>query len=452
MGIVIFIVVLIIIGIIASKREISGKTVDVSSYTSRKGRKRDAIYQKEKAVIQSLDTCNVEEKKDEEVTDFRIKTPVYEHPHQIDKHTYVPQKIVFDVKGTFYRTEEEKEEARWVKVGDTLVLEHELFNEYSENAVLVRTINGIAIGYVEKIYSRKVCVNIDHIAECKVIKKTNHDIPFIKAEVYFSEEKCEQVDYMPEEFQITPADQIRRLVTGVGYDPKYKVVGSLVNGTYELPREAIARAKKLKQGERVRLVKQDPTKYYPNRINVYTTDDVLVGFISNFYAKSIYENFDKIIETFVESPMHGGVGGYYLDLNIFFQRGVDIKNCLVNGMFWDGVYAELKEATEIKRENPQGALELALPITDKEKGIDAKFLCCQCYRLMKRYEEERAMIIRIIDRIESLEPDDLEPFACAILKTHQLPIIRKRLNTVETRLANRAKREEKTRRKNNQRS
>lgn len=446
MGFVIFLVVLIIIGIIVSNKENSGKTVDVSSYTSRKERKRDEVYQKEKAVIQSLDPCNVEEKKDEEVTDFRIKTPVYDHPHPIEKilHSYVPKKITFEVKGTYYRTEEEKEEARWVEVGDTLVLEHELFNEYSENAVLVCTINGIAIGYVEKKYSRKVCENIDHIAECKVIKKTNHDIPFITAEIYFSEEECEQVDYIPEEFQITPADQMRRLVTGIGEEPKYKIVGSLVKGTYELPREAIVRAKKLKQGERVMLIKQDPTKYYPNRINVYTTDNVLVGFISNFYAKSIYENFDKIVETFVESPMHGGLGGYYLNLNIFFQRGVEIKDCLVNGMFWDGVYAELKEATEIKRENPQGALELALPITDKEKGIDAKFLCCQCYRLMKRYEEERAMIIRIIDRIESLEPDDLEPFECESLKKHKLPVIYKRLKTVDTRLINQAKKKKKT--------
>ena len=93
---------------------------------------------------------------------------------------------------------------------------------------------------------------------------------------------------------------------------------------------------------------------------------------------------------------------------------------------------------QIKRTDTAKALEIAVPIADKENGIDAKFLCCQCYRLLKDYDSEREMILRILNYIQNLKPEDVSENEYISI-TQRMPEMKKRLATVESRLESKSK-------------
>ena len=103
-----------------------------------------------------------------------------------------------------------------------------------------------------------------------------------------------------------------------------------------------------------------------------------------------------------------------------------------------GPYPQLYEADSIKRSNTERALELALSVANYENGIDARFICCQCYRLLKDYQSEEQMIIQIIEFIQKSDIRYMSPSTFHLLK-RRMPEILKRLSTVQTRLASQAK-------------
>ena len=109
---------------------------------------------------------------------------------------------------------------------------------------------------------------------------------------------------------------------------------------------------------------------------------------------------------------------------------------------YSGPYPELQEAESLKRTDPEAALLIALPIAAKEKGMKAKFLCCQIYRLQKDYEAERRMIVRILNHMDSVNPEEILQEDLYHMKS-QRPTILQRLNTVESRIASREKNKKK---------
>lgn len=343
-----------------------------------------------------------------------------------------------EVKGTYYRTIDEKAAARDLEVGDTLILKVEQDNPVDPNAVKVLTLEGVHIGYVQWDIAQFVKDNISHVKSCTVTKVTRHEIPYIHASISFSASECKQQNFIAEELRVSPEDKMRDLTLGIRKDYNYRYICSLVDGTYELPYESIQKARALRQGDKVILKKPlDESEYYPYRLDVYTEDDCMIGFMYGEFIQEQFELFDEICATIVDSPLdtygHGQLFvKTYLTENM--KRVQSTPGISVNITFgYRGPYPQLRKAEDLKRIDPEKALYIALPIAEKEKGITAKFLCCQIYRLRKDYKSEREMILKILERINSIKPDEISRNDFASLKG-QYPTMTKRLATVESRL------------------
>ncbi len=351
----------------------------------------------------------------------------------LEQSDILPSRLTFNVKGTFYRNKREISEAQSLEAGDTLILKIEPNNKFSNNAVQVLSINGYCIGYVEKSYSRLVSENLDRINRCRVVKVSSHEIPFIDGEICFSENECIPPSVMSEEFQISPVDKMNNLTYENSVHSNLWQMGIAVIGVYEQPRDAIAKARSLRQGDTLLLKKEESTDYYPYRVGVLTEDGTMLGFLYPTNIKAIYDNFDKIIRVMVDSPL-GANDSSSLFIRIFFPCKVEIQNEDKEGIYYVGPYPQLQEANALKRSDPNSALDIALKVADVEKGIDAKFLCCQCYRILKDYESEEKMILRIIRTIDGLTPDDYDPHECILLKGRKRTEIEKRLAVVRSRI------------------
>ena len=351
---------------------------------------------------------------------------------------YEGEEAFIDVKGTYYRTPYEIAAASDVEEGDTLILQPEPFNPKDPDAVKVLTLEEVHIGYVQWYAAKKIKDNINHIKSCTVTYTSERAIPDIHAKVIFSEKECKQQVFIPEDLRVSPKKRMRDLEFGIQNENKYMTRVTLVEGTYEFPYDTILKARALRQGDEIKLKKPAvESKYFPYRLDVYTEDGCMIGFIHGEHGREMFEHFDEIVSTLVESPLDAHNHGQ-LAIKIFlpeYKSGRDFfpEVSYEITFYYSGPYPQLAEAESLKRTDQEKALEIALPIAEKEKGIDAKFLCCQIYRLQKEYDKEHELILKIIERIETIKPDEISRNDYAILKT-KLPIMKKRLATVESRL------------------
>lgn len=342
-----------------------------------------------------------------------------------------------EVKGTYYRSKSEISSARDLNVGERLVLIPDPENSVDPNAVKVYTIKGVHIGYVPASEAQFVKSNISHVSSCKVTKVSDHEVPFIEAVINFSALECKQPEFIPDVLQVSPADRLRDMTYGIDRDYKYRRVALSVDGVFEQSKEAIAKARGLQKGDKVVLKKADPSEFYPYRIDVFAEDGTFIGFAYNILAQEVYELFEKIHTVIVESPLDATSNGTIF-LYVFFpdelkwrEKPAGISVSISCG--YSGPYPQLAAAETIKRTDTSKALEIALPIAECEKGINAKFLCCQCYRLQKDYESERKMILKILDRINTISPDEISRNEYMQMKQRTQEMM-KRLDTVESRL------------------
>ena len=353
-----------------------------------------------------------------------------------------PRVINFSVKGTSFRNKSDIAAARYLEHGDTLILQKEPDNPVDPNAVKVLTINGAHIGYVPVQFSADISDKIDFINSCKVSKISSHDIPFIDAELRFSTYRVKQPEFIKEEFQVSPEDNMIKLSKGMDVESSlYASMSTVIMGTYDLPKASIDRAKSLKQGEKLCIKKAVPTKYFPHKLDLYTLDNIELGFIIDEYLRSnFYNNIDKIVEVRVDATMES-LDFERIGIRIIYSKDISrelkpFSTSIESGYF--GPYPQLYEADSIKRSNTERALELALSVANYENGIDARFICCQCYRLLKDYQSEEQMIIQIIEFIQKSDIRYMSPSTFHLLK-RRMPEILKRLSTVQTRLASQAK-------------
>lgn len=337
-----------------------------------------------------------------------------------------------DVRGTYYRNTKEKAAARDVEVGDSLILQEETDNPVDPNAVKVMTINGVHIGYVQYDIAQFVKRNILHVKSCTVVKKSVHEIPYITATAYFSKSECKQLDFIESELRVSPEDKMNDLLSGHTHEYKYRQVVLTVKATFEQSNEAIDKARGLRQGDKIILQKVESSDLFPYRIDVFTEDHTFIGFCYGRFTQEPYELFDKIHKVLVDAPMQA----YYhesLILRVFLPENIEWKGTIEIGREYSGPYPQLYKARQIKNGDPLTALDLALPIANKEKGITGKFLCCQIYRQLKDYESERKMILNILERIETVDPSYISKDEYSEMQKNQDSIL-KRLNTVESRL------------------
>lgn len=95
----------------------------------------------------------------------------------------------FAVKGLFFRSPEDQDAARTLKVGDPLHMEHEEGNEKDPNAMKVTMADGHHIGYVDSKCSGYVRENQHKLLKFVVSKVDDYgDPPYIYAEAFFKNE------------------------------------------------------------------------------------------------------------------------------------------------------------------------------------------------------------------------------------------------------------------------
>lgn len=105
--------------------------------------------------------------------------------------TYDSNVINVAVKGLYYRSDIEKENARKLIVHEQLFLERETDNKIDSKAIKVLISDNIMIGYVEERYSNLLCRLIEsgYSINCFVSKITNNYIPYIYMDVFFAGHK-----------------------------------------------------------------------------------------------------------------------------------------------------------------------------------------------------------------------------------------------------------------------
>ena len=111
-------------------------------------------------------------------------------------------------------------------------------------------------------------------------------------------------------------------------------------------------------------------------------------------------------------------------------------------------HPEILEAERLKYHEPQRALEILLPLCDVEKGIYVKHMCLFCYRQMKDPESEKQMIYRILDRIETVQPDECDELEYENMKCSTQKYL-DRMKWVDTLIERKRIREEKAKLKAN---
>ena len=344
---------------------------------------------------------------------------LYRLIHNSDIENYVPDltstthaPIDVAVKGISYRTPDEIFAARMCNVGDTVVLLPEPCNKIDSYAVKVMTMEGFHIGYVSAEYSKLVSSNIEHIAKCVIVRATKHDIPFIYLRIEFSAGAVKQSTFIKKEYQCGPEDKMRNLSTKPIDSYDYRRVLLFIQDLYERDRAVIAKARACRKGDKIILKKGVCDELYPYRIDAYLSDGTYLGYVEDFGRKEVYTLFDNIVDVFVDYPISSETA-YRLGIRVIFPNNLKCPtDCLPsNGIsfHYGGNYPEVAKAREIRRSDPLAALDMLMPIVEQEKGIEAHLECVACYYQLKEWESRIAIIQKMLDRIDSLNEEDLPP-------------------------------------------
>ncbi len=141
---------------------------------------------KEEEKPENTDQIKINNQEVSPKVDNQIYETEYGKPLGKQLPLWLPDFIITEVKGTFYRDDSEKEAAKLLEVGDELELWEEPDNPHDRNAVAVVTKEDwICIGYVDAGDSPFVSKNLKYIDKVIAIKKSNHNIPYIKIKILF---------------------------------------------------------------------------------------------------------------------------------------------------------------------------------------------------------------------------------------------------------------------------
>lgn len=359
-----------------------------------------------------------------------------------DQASYVgnklPSEINCKVKGTSFRSPDEIAAARFCNLGDTLILEPEPDNDIDPYAVKVLTMEGVHIGYVEASYSEQVFNNIDHVSQCRISRKTQHDIPYIDISIKFSEDPVSQHKFIQKEYQCGPEDVMRNLSKIDVNSYKYRRVPLMLEGLYEHDRPTIAKIRAARKGDKVILKKGECNDFYQFRVDAYLEDGTYIGYGDEFTRYEVYSLFDNIVESMIGEPI-GSDAGDNLCIYVFFPNGLQCQDSpffrtnIIS--YYKGAYQEVKYAMNIRVKDPGTALDILLPIADKEKGIAAKIECIACYYTLKDWSARIDMINRTLRHIDSLTEEDFPISELRFMNQHiikltkQLEYSQKRLDS-----------------------
>lgn len=370
--------------------------------------------------------------------------------NQIKRHsldscaTALPNSIISEIRGIYYRSKREIAAARMCAIGDTLILEPEADNEFDKNAVKVYTMEGFHIGYIEAKYSKIVSSNINHISKCRITRVSKHEIPYIDIEICFSSERIVQPNFIPTDFQCGPEDIIRNIGLKSLDSYKYRSVYLMIEGLYELDRTTIAKARACKKGDKIVIKKGQCDEYYPYRLDFYLPDGTFIGHAENFGTPEVYTLFDNIVDVIVKSPISKQTC-YRIGVYVFFPSKLKCAEYIqqIDRLpHYKCAYPEIQVAQNIRTSEPNAALDILLPIVKKEKGIDAKIECIACYYTLRNWAARIDMIRMTLQHIESLTEEDLPIDQLRYINGY-VPTLLKQLDFSQKRLESQVKKQKK---------
>lgn len=350
--------------------------------------------------------------------------------------------VISKVKGTSYRSSKDICAARLLEKGDAIILRQEPDNEHDSNAIQVMTRTGNVIGYVEREYSALLSQNFDRLT-ASVESIRNRELPFISIKVSINDYPTSKPGIVIDPNQMTASERMmvledivktskpsRPLVSiPVGYHS----IGCVISWTDELPRENILRAKKCKEGDPVKLMLNSQSRY-KDRIEVYTEDDVLIGFIDEEANPGFASVIEKLVSPYIQSYQS------FNRMMIGFLCPSEICDYLPSPQgFYNYPYKEVGEAQYMAKEDPLSALDMIQYAIDHEKGIAAKEVAMTCYWHLKDWESRRAMAQRMIDTIESIPEDELDGFTYNLYHTSTIPELRKNIETCDKKINSKKK-------------
>lgn len=274
------------------------------------------------------------------------------------------------------------------------------------------------------------------IATVESIK--NLELPFISIKVIISDTPISQPEIVTDPSQMSATERMMvlediiktskpmdRIPEGCNY------MELTISWTQELPRKSVLRARRCKAGDILKFVLPTVTRY-PGRVEVFTDDDILIGYIDENLYIGLSDMIENVISPSVSRIDMTGriyVRFYYRDGNIrISDRG-----------FFDFPYKEVGTASYMAKDNPLAALEMIQYAIEHEKGITAKSVAMTCYWHLKDWESRRAMAQRMIDTIESIPEDELDEFTYNLFQTRTIPELRKNIETCDKKLNSKKK-------------
>lgn len=334
--------------------------------------------------------------------------------------TVIPSDITFKLRGLSYRAQNEISAARLLDKYDRVVLRREPTNEYDKYAIMVLTRTGKFIGYVDREYSKFLSQNFDYlIAEISSIKQ--YKIPEIEIHVKIALEPSPQPTVESDPKKMSASERMMVLEDIVEQSstpipiipPGYCQYGFEISWTEELPRGNILRAKDCKVGDALTLIPQEPTRY-PGRIEVFTTDNVLIGYIDEERHRNLSKYIDKIRGASIYTTDE-----WYRLQGILFIPLVVARLIPPSSGYFDYPYKEVREASNIVKSDPALALDMLQYAIAHEKRITAKDEALRCYWYLKDWEGRRTMALRMLNIIDSINSDELNPFTYERLKNRE---------------------------------
>mgnify|MGYP000772508625 CR=1 FL=1 len=345
--------------------------------------------------------------------------------------------LIVKINGTSYRPEKDICAARLLDKDDIVILKQEPDNEHDPNAIQVMTRTGNVIGYVERGSSELLSQNFDNLtASVESIK--NREIPFISIKVSINDYPTSQPEIVTDPNQMSATERMMiledivksskpldRIPEGCSY------MELPISWTQELPRKNVLRAKHCKQGDRIKFVLPTVARY-PGRVEAFTDDDILIGYID----EDLYIGLADMIENIVSPSVSRIDMTGRICVRFYYHYG-SIR--ISDRGFYDFPYKEVGSAQALAKEDPLAALDMIQYAVDHEKGITAKSVAMTCYWHLKDWESRRAMAQRMIDTIESIPEDELDPFSYNLFQTRTIPELRKNIESCDKKLYSKKK-------------
>lgn len=178
-----------------------------------------------------------------------------------------------------------------------------------------------------------------------------------------------------------------------------------VKGLKYRPKTNIEYAMRMKLGTYIELDHDNDNEYDEHAIKVYAGGFSFIGYVEKELSQKVHEYLYEIKDCRVISKSNDSIP--IIKARVYFEESPYLKQIKKDLEETSGDLDILNEADRLKRTETDKALEMALPIAEKDYDMRGKFICCQCYREKKDYQSELVMVNRLLSTMESRAPEGI---------------------------------------------